>query len=89
MVVKGGLDGKESAYNSGNSGLMPGLEISPGEGNDYPLQYSSRRILQTEEPVNYSPWGHKESDLTERLSTATMNNSDSYSSAQYKYIKSL
>ena len=50
MVEKGGINGKESAYNVGNSGLIPGLEISPGEGSDYPLQYSSRRILQTEEP---------------------------------------
>ena len=57
MVVKGGLDGKESAYNSGNSGLMPGLEISPREGNDYPLQYSSRRILQTEEPGELQSMG--------------------------------
>ena len=28
-------------------------------------------IPWTEEPVNYSPWGHKESDTTERLTTAT------------------
>ena len=32
--------GKESAYNSGNPGLIPGLGISPGEGIGYPLQYS-------------------------------------------------
>ena len=25
------------------------------------------RILWTEEPVGYSPWGRKESDVTERL----------------------
>ena len=25
------------------------------------------RIPWTEEPVGYSPWGHKESDTTERL----------------------
>ena len=50
MVEKSGFNGKESAYNAGNSGMILGLEISPGEGNDYPLQYSSRRILQKEEP---------------------------------------
>ena len=36
----GGSDGKESAYNAGDLGLIPGSERSPGEGNDYPLQYS-------------------------------------------------
>ena len=33
-------DGKESASSSGDSGLIPGLGKSPGEGNGYPLQYS-------------------------------------------------
>ena len=32
--------GKESACNTGDLGLIPGLQRSPGEGNDYPLQYS-------------------------------------------------
>ena len=36
----GGSDGKESACNAGDMGLIPGLGRSPGEGNDYPLQYS-------------------------------------------------
>ena len=36
----GGSDGKESACNAGDSGLIPGLGRSLGEGNDYPLQYS-------------------------------------------------
>ena len=31
---------KESAYNAGDLGLIPGSERSPGEGNGYPLQYS-------------------------------------------------
>ena len=35
----GGSAGKESTYNAGDLGLIPGLERSPGEGNDYPLQY--------------------------------------------------
>ena len=38
----GSLDGKESACNSGDQGLIPGLGRSPGEGNDNPLQYSCR-----------------------------------------------
>ena len=32
--------GKESACNAGDPGWIPGLERSPGEGIDYPLQYS-------------------------------------------------
>ena len=36
----GGSDGKESACNAGDLGWIPGLGKSPGEGNDYPLQYS-------------------------------------------------
>ena len=32
--------GKESTYNAGDLGLIPGLERSPGEGKGYPLQYS-------------------------------------------------
>ena len=35
-----GSDGKESAHNAGDSGSIPGLGRSPGEGNGYPLQYS-------------------------------------------------
>ena len=35
-----GSAGKESARNAGDLGLIPGLGRSPGEGNDYPLQYS-------------------------------------------------
>ena len=31
---------KESAYNAGDPGSIPGLGRSPGEGNSYPLQYS-------------------------------------------------
>ena len=32
--------GKESACNAGDAGLIPGLGRCPGEGNDNPLQYS-------------------------------------------------
>ena len=51
-----------------------GWEKSPGGGNGNPLQYSclgnphGQRSL-----VGYCPWGHKESDMTEKLSTAYLN----------------
>ena len=35
-----GLDGKESACDVGDLGLIPGSGRSPGEGNGYPFQCS-------------------------------------------------
>ena len=35
-----GSDGKASAHNEGDPGLIPGSGRSPGEGNGNPLQYS-------------------------------------------------
>ena len=35
-----GSDDKISACDAGDPGLIPGLGRSPGEGNDYPSQYS-------------------------------------------------
>ena len=52
-------------------GSIPGFGRYPGEGHGNPLQYSclenpyGQRTLE-----GYSPWGRKESDMTERLSTA-------------------
>ena len=56
--------GKESACNAGDPGSIPGSGRSPGEGKGYPLQYSS---LENSMDL-YSPWGCKESDMTEGLS---------------------
>ena len=56
--------GKESACNVGDLGSIPGLGRSPGEGKGYPLQYSG---LENSMDCMYSPWGRKESDMTERL----------------------
>ena len=36
----GGSAGKESAFNAGDPGLIPGLGRSPGEGHGYPPQHS-------------------------------------------------
>ena len=59
----GGSAGKESACSAGDLGSIPGLQRSPGEGKGYPLQYSG-----LENPMDYSPWGCKESDTTGQLS---------------------
>ena len=36
----GGSAGKESAYNAGDAGSIPGSGRSPGGGNGNPLQYN-------------------------------------------------
>ena len=46
-----GSDGKESACNAGDLGLIPGLGRSLGEGNGYPLQYSF-----LEDPMDTGAW---------------------------------
>ena len=68
----GGSNGKESAYNAGDLGSIPGLGRSPGlersrgEGNSYPLQYSGLENPYGQRSLaGYSPWGHKESDMTD------------------------
>ena len=40
LVFGRGSDGKESACNAGDPGLIPGLKRSSGEENGNPLQYS-------------------------------------------------
>ena len=71
MGFPGGSDSRESACNVGDLALIPGLGRSPGGGHGNTLQYSylenphGQRCL-----AGYSPWDHKESDTTERLSTA-------------------
>ena len=68
MGFPSGSDGKGSACNVGDPGSIPESGRSPGEGNGSPLQHSclekshGRRSL-----IGYSPWGRKESDMTERL----------------------
>ena len=43
-------DGKESACNVGDLGLLPGSGRSPGEGNGNPLQYSCLENSKDKEP---------------------------------------
>ena len=50
------LSGKESVYNAGDPGLIPGSGKSPGEGNGNPLQYSCM-----ENPIDIGAW----SDMAE------------------------
>ena len=73
MGFPGGSEVKASACNVGDPDFIPRLGRSAGEGNSYPLQYSclgNPMNPWTEEPGRlHSPWGLKELDTTEQLST--------------------
>ena len=61
-----GSDGKESARSAGDPGSISGLGRFPGGGYSCLENPRGQRSL-----VGCSPWGHKESDTTEQLSTHT------------------
>ena len=68
------LSGKESTCQAGEVGSIPELGRYPGEENGNPLlpgKSHGQRSL-----AGYSPWGRKESDMTERLHTHTGNAGD-------------
>ena len=62
-----GSAGKETACSAGDLGSIPGLGKSPGEGKGYPLVFWPREFHGL-----YSPWGHKESNMTEWLSLSLL-----------------
>ena len=67
----GDSDGKESACKAGDLCSIPGLKRSPGGRHGNPLQYSCLENPHGQRNlVGYGPWGCKESDTPERLSTA-------------------
>ena len=51
MDFPGGSEGRTSAYNVGDSGSIPGLGRSPGEGHGNPLYYSC-----LENPMDGEAW---------------------------------
>ena len=66
--VPGGSDGREFAYSMEIRVWSLGQEGRSGEGNGYPLQYSCLKNSHGQRSLaGYSPWGHKESDMTEWL----------------------
>ena len=56
-----------NAGDTRNAGLIPGSGRPPGVGNGNPLQYSclESSIDRGTWQGTYSPWGLKESDMTE------------------------
>ena len=70
LSLPGDIRCKESAYNAGDPDSIAGSGRFPGKGNlptsvFLPGDSHGQRSL-----VGYSPWGHKESDMTEQLTVS-------------------
>ena len=65
----GGSVIKNPPANAREDGLISGSGRSPGGGNGNPLQYSYLGNSKDRGTWQASLWGHKESDMTEQLST--------------------
>ena len=63
----GGSVVKGLPANEGDVGLIPGSGRSPGGGNGNLFQYSCLDNSMDVSLAAYSPWGHKELDMTEQL----------------------
>ena len=66
----GDSDGKESTYNAGYLGLIPVGKIPWKKTWQPTLVFLPGKSHGQRSLAGYSPWGHKESDMTEQLSTA-------------------
>ena len=71
MGFPGGSDGKESAYNAGDSDLIPELGRSPGGGNGNPFQFSCPKNSVDRGTCRLQSWGCKELDMTKQLTHTT------------------
>ena len=81
----GGSDGKESACSAGDRGSTPGSGRSAGGRNGNPLQLPREARLQRS-LVGYSPWDHKEMDMTEQLIFSLSFTLHAISQASFKII---
>ena len=65
LAFPDGLDGKESACDVRDLGLIPGLGRSLGGGNGNPLQYSCLEKPHGQRSLaGYSPWCCRELNMT-------------------------
>ena len=61
----GGSNRKESAHNAEEPGWIPASGRSPGEGHGYTPVFSPGKSYGQRSLAGYSPWDHKESNMTE------------------------
>ena len=67
-----GLSGKESACHAGDTGSISGSGRCPQRRKKQPTPvFLPAKSHRQRSLVGYSPWGHKESDMTERLHSLT------------------
>ena len=64
MSFPGGSVVKNPPANAGDTGLIPGLERSPGEGNGNPLQHSCLGNPMDRGAWWAVVWGSEELDMT-------------------------
>ena len=68
MGFPGGSDGKESPFNAGDPGSIPGSERIPWRREWLPTPvFLPGEFHGQRRPAGYSPWDHKKSDTTEQL----------------------
>ena len=90
MDLPGGSDSKESSCNAGDLGSIPGLRRFPGGRHCNPFQYSCLENPHGQRSLaGYSPWSHKESDVTERLSPHTHTHTHTHTLNVYNTFHSL
>ena len=58
-----------NARNTGDAGLIPESGRYLEVGNETRFSILEWKIREQRNPEGYSPWGHKELDTTEQLST--------------------
>ena len=66
-----GSDSKGSTCNAGDQGSIPGLGGFTGEGNGLTPVFFSGEFHGQSSLECYSPWGHKESNMTEQVTLAS------------------
>ena len=85
LLFPGGSDGRESACNARDQGLIPGSRRSPGEGNGYLLQYSCLEHSMERGAWRATVYGVAESDATEQLTLSFYHYS--YTKSKQRYCK--